>query len=185
MLSPYPLPRRAAVEEPPSCWPAQLTGGGKLTCSQQQSRLRGTNPGKGKETGVTPRGGWSRGRQCPAPCTYPSGGDPSAGRARKSQRKMASPTLMTCRWSGVKATWCTGSEWPMYTWERAHPELLHHHPCPARCWLLRSPPRTARANAPRRKIPSEASTTETSSHHPLRGQHHTLQCSDLGLTNWG
>lgn len=39
-----------------------------------------------------------------------------SGAARTSQRKMASPTLRTCCWSGVKATACTGSEWPMYTW---------------------------------------------------------------------
>lgn len=43
------------------------------------------------------------------------GGDLS-GEARMSQRKMASPTLRSCCWSGVKATACTGSEWPMYTW---------------------------------------------------------------------
>lgn len=43
-----------------------------------------------------------------------SGGDLSGG-ARTSQRKMASPALRRCRWSGVKATACTGSEWPMYT----------------------------------------------------------------------
>lgn len=33
-----------------------------------------------------------------------------------SQRKMASPTLRSCCWSGVKATARTGSEWPIYTW---------------------------------------------------------------------
>lgn len=41
-----------------------------------------------------------------------------------SQRKMASPALRRCRWSGVKAAACTGSECPMYTWGQhgAHTE---------------------------------------------------------------
>lgn len=43
------------------------------------------------------------------------GGNLSVG-ARMSQRKMASPTLRSCCWLGLKATACTGSEWPMYTW---------------------------------------------------------------------
>lgn len=52
-----------------------------------------------------------------------------------SQRKMASPTLRSCCWSGVKATACTGSEWPTYTWgqwesdtESFEAQLEHHGP---------------------------------------------------------
>ena len=47
--------------------------------------------------------------------TYLPGDHPSRG-TRTSQRKMVSPTLRSCCWSGVKATARTGSEWPMYTW---------------------------------------------------------------------
>jgi len=95
--------------------PAQLKGGGKLTCSWQQGGLGGTSPGKARRL-VLHRDGMGQGRwreagegHCPAHCAYLARGDLSAGRARKSQRKMASPTLMTCCWSGVKATWRTGS----------------------------------------------------------------------------
>lgn len=52
---------------------------------------------------------WSSGGTCLSE-------DDLSGKARMSQKKMASPTLRSCCWSGVKATACTGSEWPMYTW---------------------------------------------------------------------
>lgn len=104
------------------------------------------------------RRGGEAGAQC---CTYRAGGDLSTGRAMKSQRKMASPTLMTCRWSGVKATWRTGSEWPMYTWERARPEL-HHAPGRQDSGLHAvvpgHPGKEAAVYAPQQRLSTEAST---------------------------
>lgn len=158
-----------------SCQPA-----GQRNSQERQTHLfpaaeqtQRNEPWKGKETSVTPggdgagkvRGG--RGRHCPALYTYPAGSDLSAGRARKSQRKMASPTLMTCRWSGVKATWRTGSEWPMYTWEKACLELLHHHACPIRTVVT--------------PLPAQHSQClHASAEDPLRGQHHTYNAQTQG-----
>lgn len=64
---------------------------------------------------------------------------------------MASPTLMTCSWSGVKATWRTGSEWPMNTWERAHLESPIST-CPVSMGLLHSLSCTARVYRPQQKV---------------------------------
>lgn len=129
---------------------------------------RGNEPWEGEETGVTQGWGRERGhREGTAQHHYLAGDDLTGGGARKSQRKMASPTLMTCCWSGVKATWRTGSEWPMNTWERACLESPTTT-CPLRMGLLHSLPCTGRRSAD--------GPEEDLSH---------LQCSHYGLINAG
>lgn len=91
LASPQPLTLPRTTHQPPG-----LRG--------RWARFGHWRQGEGVRGLRKPRWVWSRADTC------------LSGVASTSQRKIASPTLRTCRWSGLKATACTGSEWPMYTW---------------------------------------------------------------------